>query len=254
MTYLVWLVNVGVQIVINGIRRQTWMEWGAFGPVSIFALLAFVLMTMVSFAAGLLFGDFALSIAVFFVISAVALRGVQMHYPHQKLGLCNAVTLLRAAMVALLAGAVFAPEARSWIVFTLACIAFALDGLDGWIARRSGLTSSFGARFDMEIDALLGAVLASLLLAGGHVGPEILVLGFTRYIFVFMSLFVTKLRADLPESLRRKSICVVQIAALIALLYPLTPVGFLLPISWGAAVLLLWSFGRDTLWLLARGG
>ena len=38
----------------------------------------------------------------------------------------------------------------------------ALDGVDGWLARRSGIASAFGARFDMEIDALLILVLAVL--------------------------------------------------------------------------------------------
>ena len=31
----------------------------------------------------------------------------------------------------------------------------ALDGVDGWIARRIGRTTVFGARFDMEVDAAL---------------------------------------------------------------------------------------------------
>ncbi|MDW3224714.1 MAG: CDP-alcohol phosphatidyltransferase family protein [Paracoccaceae bacterium] len=162
------------------------------------------------------------------------------------------MTLIRAAMIAVLAGAILVPDPKSWILFSIACVAFALDGFDGWFARKSGLTSAFGARFDMEIDALLGAVLASILLAGGHVGLEILVLGFTRYVFVAAGFFEPKLLAVLPESLRRKSVCVVQIAALIVLLCPLTPVWLMHPISWCAALLLLWSFGRDTLWLLAR--
>ncbi|WP_282128964.1 CDP-alcohol phosphatidyltransferase family protein, partial [Roseobacter litoralis] len=171
---------------------------------------------------------------------------------HRSLGMGNGVTLIRAALVAVLAGAVVDAQPATWAVFALACMAFALDGLDGWLARRSGLTSAFGARFDMEIDALLGAVLALILLTDGHVGPEILFLGFTRYAFVVASLFLPKLRAALPDSLRRKTICVIQIAALIALICPLTPLWLMAPLSWGAAGLLLWSFASDTRWLLGR--
>jgi phosphatidylglycerophosphate synthase len=38
----------------------------------------------------------------------------------------------------------------------------ALDGLDGWLARRFGLASAYGARFDMEVDGFLILVLALL--------------------------------------------------------------------------------------------
>jgi multidrug efflux pump subunit AcrA (membrane-fusion protein) len=39
-----------------------------------------------------------------------------------------------------------------------------LDGVDGWLARRHEIASRFGARFDMEVDALL--ILALSVLAG----------------------------------------------------------------------------------------
>ena len=134
----------------------------------------------------------------------------------------------------------------------MAAIAFALDGIDGWLARRAGLTSRFGARFDMETDALLAAVLAVWLLATGTTGPEILILGFMRYLFCAASFFVTALRAELPESYRRKAVCVIQIGALIALLFPMTPEVMAVPVSFFAAILLCWSFAVDINWLLRR--
>lgn len=131
---------------------------------------------------------------------------------------------------------------------------FALDGIDGWLAQRAGLSSTFGARFDMEIDALLGAVLALHLLAGGTVGPAILVLGFSRYAFVIAGFIWPALHGDLPDSMRRKTICVIQIAALIALIFPLTCAVFLTPIALIAAAALLYSFAVDAVFLMRQNG
>ena len=70
-------------------------------------------------------------------------------------GLCNLVTLTRLVLVSALVVPVAralatgpGPSSRSRRV------ALSLDGVDGWLARREGLVSAFGARFDMEVDAL----------------------------------------------------------------------------------------------------
>ena len=196
------------------------------------------------------FGSPLLPVIVFSLISAVCLLGLLHSYPHDVFGACNAVTLIRAALVAVLTGAILAPPAP-WFVFVIAVIALSTDGLDGWLARRSELTSEFGARFDMEADTLLGAVLALILLAHGTVGPTILILGFSRYVFVALGWVWPALRGELSESYRRKTICVVQIAALIALVCPLTPTIALPWIAAGAAALLLYSFAADA-WALIR--
>ncbi len=195
----------------------------------------------------------ALTPLVFFgLVVGILVHGLRQSYPHDVLGLCNIVTLARAAMVAFLAGAVLTPDMNSWLVFAVATLAFALDGLDGCLARRSGLTSRFGARFDMETDAMLGAVLATWLFSSGKTGPEVLVLGFMRYAFFAAGLIIPALQQDLPESFRRKLICVIQIGALVALLFPLTPKLVVLPLSFLAAALLTWSFLIDIKWLLRR--
>ncbi|MEJ6405127.1 CDP-alcohol phosphatidyltransferase family protein [Yoonia sp. 2307UL14-13] len=170
------------------------------------------------------------------------------------LGLCNAVTLARAAMVAFLAGAVVSGIASSWWVFGVALFAFTLDGVDGWLARKAGLASDFGARFDMETDAGLAAIVSLWLWTSGITGPEILVLGFMRYAFVLASLVWTRLQAHLPPSFRRKAICAVQIGTLILLTFPWTPDGLIGPAAVLAALLLSWSFLTDILWLARQTG
>lgn len=182
----------------------------------------------------------------------IAGYGLVQNYEHSRLGLCNTVTLLRAAIVAFVTGAILLPGPSVWVLFGVAVLAFALDGVDGWLARRAGLVSDFGARFDMEVDAGFGAVLSLWLLTSGTTGPEILVLGFMRYAFVAASWIWPTLQAPLPQVFRRKAICVIQIAALIVLIFPLTPQMVAMPIGIIAAVLLCWSFLVDILWLTGR--
>jgi len=224
--------------------------WKVSRATVLFAELAAGLLVPVGVLGFVVFGSPVLPVIVFGLISVICLFGLSHSYPHDALGACNAVTLIRTALVALLTGAIFAPPAP-WLVFGIAVIAFSSDGLDGWLARRSELTSVFGARFDMEADALLGAVLALILSAHGTVGPTILVLGFSRYVFVALGWVWPALRGELSESYRRKTICVVQIAALIALVCPLTPAVTLPWIAASAAALLLYSFAVDA-WTLTR--
>lgn len=180
-------------------------------------------------------------------------------YPHARLGLCNAVTLARLAMACAVAGLIAAPgvladPVTGWAVTGLCALALALDGVDGWAARRSGLASDWGARFDMETDAFLGAVLSVLAWQTGKAGPWVLALGFMRFGWIAAGRVLPWLNGDLPPSLRRKAVCVIQIAALIALVSPaLAP-----PLSTGVAAVAVavlgWSFAVDGLWLWRRRG
>ncbi len=230
----------------NALKART-----ASRPIVVFTRLAAALLVLVGSTAYLAYGTAAVAVVVFCAIGLLCLRGLIHSYPHEVFGACNGVTLVRTALVALLAEAIVSPP-TPWFVFSVALIAFASDGLDGWLARRAGLSSVFGARFDMEADALLGAVLALILLTHGTLGPAILVLGFSRYVFVVAGWIWPALQGQLPESYRRKTICVVQIAALIALLCPLTPAPHLPWIASGAAALLLYSFAID-IWALLHG-
>ena len=170
-------------------------------------------------------------------------------FDHPTLGACNAVTLVRLALTSALLAAVVTPVASGWVVCAVAAISLMLDGMDGWLARREGLTSAFGARFDMETDAALALILAGHVWMAGMTGPEILVLGLTRYVFVLGFLPFPWLSAPLPDRFGRKVVCVVQVAALILLQVPNLPQGLAALIAWPAVAALVWSFGRDTLWL-----
>ena len=170
------------------------------------------------------------------------------------LGPANRVTLARSGLVALLAG--FVPAAGAGVPigwpFALAIGALMLDGLDGAVARRTGSVSAFGARFDMELDALLGLVLALLVWAYDRAGIWVLLLGIPRYAFVVAARAWPPLRRPLAPSQRRRAVCVVQIATLAGALAPWVGPRLAAPACVLAGLVLYASFGADVRELLRR--
>jgi len=202
----------------------------------------------------------ALAFVLYGGIGAVALRGLGAHAPHRRFGAANAVTAARAAIVALLLGVwgdaalmSAAPGAGlRWALAGLAAAAMISDGLDGWLARRTRLASEFGARFDMETDALLVLALALLVVATGQAGGFVLLSGALRYLFVAAGWAVPALAAPLPPSRRRKIICVLQTVLLTVALVPVVPPAVAQPICAAGLVLLLYSFAVDAVGALSR--
>jgi phosphatidylglycerophosphate synthase len=196
-----------------------------------------------------------LALAVMAVTLALCLRALAGAHPHPQLGPANQVTLLRAGIMALTAAALCLPGGLAdrpqlaWGLVALVAAGLALDGVDGWLARRTRLASAFGARFDMEVDAALAAILCLLAILSGKAGLWLIPLGFLRYAWVLAGHRLPWLTRPLPDRLSRKAICVVQIAVLTALLAPpiLAPLSTLLAAT--ALIALLWSFGQDALWL-----
>jgi len=240
--------------MFNNLRKSTASDQDASLMLS-FSLSALPFGLGLLIAAQMLFGvgSWAMAWTLLALLCATTLiiRGMKISYPHSVFGMCNAVTLLRAVLVVMLFGALFDPTKLSaWIVFGLALLALCLDGFDGWLARRSGLMSDFGARFDMETDAALGAVLAVWLLITSTTGPLVLILGFMRYAFVVVGWFIPALRKELAPSFRRKLICVVQIASLVILICPWTPDMAIPLITVLASGALTYSFAVDMAWLM----
>ena len=196
-------------------------------------------------------GPVAAGAALLATVAAVAATAIlaERSYPHPVFGGCNAVTLARGGLVAALLAPLLSGAGAGWPVALVAVLGLSLDGVDGWLARRAGLVSDFGARFDMEVDSALAAVLSLLALVSGATGPAILILGFARYAFVAASLALPWLARPLPPSFARKAICVLQIATLIAIQVPVLPAVAASLLTWAAAAALAWSFGRDILWL-----
>lgn len=194
----------------------------------------------------------AIAVALHGVITALVMR----YWPAQSdFGWANRATLLRASLVAVLLALVpWLDELGNWLwgYTIVALLALVLDGVDGKLARVTGNNTAFGARFDMELDALfiLGLSLAVLVL--GKAGPWVLALGLMRYAFVAASWFWPWLNGSLPESFRRKTVCVWQILTLMVALLPPVPDGFAALTLATALVLLAWSFLVDIRGLYQR--
>lgn len=215
-----------------------------------FVLAALCLGLLLCGLSGVLVGPVFAAVALTAMIFGVSLAAALMRrgYPHRDLGLCNLVTLLRLALTSTLVAALVV-SISGWIVLGIALFALALDGIDGWLARLGGHVSDFGARFDMEVDAALGLVLALLAWSSGAVGAVVLLLGLPRYIFVAASAIWPWMANPLPQRLGRKVVCVIQIMALVILQAPVVNGPLALAILMFASVALVWSFGRDVLWL-----
>ena len=196
----------------------------------------------------------------YLAIAVVIVTRIDRFHPHDRFGAANAVTLSRAVINCLLIGLLVEHQTlfshwgdwADWLFLAAALLSLALDGVDGKLARRQGLSSRFGARFDMEIDALLLMLLAVAAIALGKVGPWVILIGATYYLFMAARALMPWLRADLPESLRRKAVCVLQGGVLIALVTPFVDGIAASALAVIALMALVWSFTLDIAWLAAR--
>lgn len=154
----------------------------------------------------------------------------------------DAITLVRAVLAVVVA--VIGPTGPGLV---LVAIALCLDWVDGQVARRTGTASAFGARFDMETDAFLIAVL-SVYVAPAH-GWWVLAIGAARYLLWLTERLWPWLRRPVPPRHWRKVVAAVQGVTLAVVAADLVPG----PVAEAALVvafaLLAESFGRDVWWL-----
>lgn len=187
-------------------------------------------------------------------------RGINEGYPFSRLGLANRIAFFRLAISSLLFG--FAMEiavaghgpsyAVAWIAAALALAGIALDGVDGWVARRQRMTSGFGARLDMEVDAFHILSLSLLAWLMDKAGVWVLLLGLMRYIFLYAGSAWPGLAAQLQASWRRKAVCVWTGLSLTVMLTPMAGPPASGWIAALALVLLCYSFLVDTVWLMRQ--
>ena len=170
------------------------------------------------------------------------MQGVQV----SVLGAANAVTLTRAVLssgvAALVVGSFFGPD-RVPTMVALATVALVLDAVDGQVARRTGTTSAFGARFDMEVDAFLILVLS--VYVASTTAWWVLIIGLARYLLGAARLVVPWLRGSVPQRFWAKVVAAIQGVVLTVVVADLLP----RPVEVGALavalVLLAESFGRE---------
>ncbi|MDH4414752.1 MAG: CDP-alcohol phosphatidyltransferase family protein [Rhizobium sp.] len=195
-----------------------------------------------------------LSVALIFALVVYALPD----HPHRKFGPANLVTAFRACLVSLTGATVLCFESLAatdlalWTLAGVVLFALALDGVDGYLARSYGHESPLGARFDMEIDALLILVLSFAAALLEKAGLWVLLIGLMRYGFVAAGWLWPKLNGELFPSFRRKLVCVLQISALCLILIPFVIQPYSTLFAAVALLALVYSFTVDVVYLLRR--
>lgn len=214
---------------------------------AVWAAAQVLLLGVVGVTAGLGPLGWAAGLAYGFATWAFLGYGMQRHRT-RSLGPADRVTLARGLMV----GAVTAlvadragQDVPVALVVALAAVALSLDWVDGQVARRTGTSTALGARFDMEVDAFLILVLSAYVAV--HMGPWVLAIGLMRYVFVAASWRFRWMNAPLPGSYARKVVAAVQGIFLVVAASGLLP--FAAVLVGLALASLVWSFGRDVLWL-----
>ena len=180
------------------------------------------------------------------VVGSLLLARALARHGMAGLGPAGRVTLLRAV----LAGGVAALVADSFggpvpvpALGALAAAALLLDGVDGWVARRTSTSSAFGARFDLEVDAFL--ILALSTYAARTLGAWVLLIGLARYAFVAAGWWLAWLRQPAPPRHWCKVVAATQGVVLTVVAAGAAPRSLSLAAVAAASVLLAESFGRE---------
>ncbi len=168
------------------------------------AMIAVTLATVAGLPAWLL------SLCGFTSISLLVYRCRRRWTPGGRFGLANAVTLLR------LCGMLVLPWLAPGQIVYWGAVLFAMDGVDGWIARRAGLAGEFGEFIDKESDAFLTLMLCLLLYRlPESFGPWILLPGLLRYLFVLFVKFAKPPQAKEQRTAKARWILFFMMLALL---------------------------------------
>ncbi len=168
----------------------------------------------------------------------------------------TALTWLRIVLIPVFVAVYYLPDAwlsppaKNWTAMTIFSLAALTDWLDGWLARRWGETSAFGAFLDPVADKLMVAAALIVLVWLGRAETYLAI------IIIGREIAISALREWMAQLGNTNSVAVafigkvktaVQMTAIIALLLwePVLP-GLSTPLLgtlalWVAAILTLWS-------------
>lgn len=194
------------------------------------------------------------SAVTFAGVMATALGAVGGSHPFARFGPANHVTAARAALLAVTAGLAAAPPgaANAWAAAAATLAFAALDGLDGFLARRTRMSSAFGARFDMETDALFILVLSLLVWRHGKAGAWVVTAGVMRYAFAAAGWLLPWMARPLRATRRGKAVAALQIVALGVAAAPIVRASASSAVAAAALAALTWSFAIDIRYLWRR--
>ncbi len=171
-----------------------------------------------------------------------------------RLGWANTLTLLRGGLFAGLTGFLASPRPETglaWLPAGLYTVGVLIDGLDGYIARRSNQVTRLGEILDMSMDGW-GMLMASMVAVQyGQVPVWYLLVGLARYLYLGGLWLRQRLGwpiLELPPSMVRRPFAGLQMGFACVMLWPV----FTPPATYHAAAVFslpfLVSFMRD--WLV----
>jgi len=165
-----------------------------------------------------------------------------------RFGIANSFTLFR--LVVLLILAFYHTELNNWIIALIGLLILIGDGIDGYLARRFQETSEFGEFFDKETDAYFLLLLCIIAVFKQQLWNWVVLLGLLRYLF---ALFLLIYKTDVKKERRSQFGRIIYMLVTSSLLSAFLPVPRLYqPAIIISTVLLLYSFGKDVVWIVSR--
>jgi phosphatidylglycerophosphate synthase len=219
-------------------------------PIGLIAQM--VLLTVLAESAGLGAAGWIVGMACALTLATALARGLARR-PGDRLARASWVTLARATLavgVAALAADSFTHDTPVALLVTLAAVALVLDAVDGWVARRTGMATELGARFDGEVDAFL--ILALSVYVAPECGAWVLAIGAARYLFLAGEWLLPWMRAPLPPRRWRKLVAATQGVVLTVAAAGVLPLALTQALLVAALALLAASMGQCVWWLWRR--
>ncbi len=233
---------------------RTKLQYRPFVELALTLIVGGICLALTAGIAGLGLSHAAKAIGAYAVFGLAVTTALYRAFPVAALGAANRVTLLRAALACLFAGLVgegarvVAELAVPMVVGT--AVFLALDGVDGWLARRRGEESVFGRFLDHETDALFFLVLSILVHQTEKVGPWIITAGLLHYVYLAACLACPRLSADMPPTRRGQAVGLGAVLGLLACLFPDVQAEVATGVSVAVLSALVWSFIVDVFRLL----
>lgn len=160
----------------------------------------------------------------------------------------NQFTLLRVALVPVIAVLLLLDGAARWWAFAVFTVAALSDAVDGWVARRWGGATTWGKLADPAADKLLIVGTLALLALLGEVSWLVVVVVVVREVAVTVQRSgLARRGVVMPASIYGKAKTVSQVIAIMAYLAPAVPRGFA-DASLVIAVLLTLISGAEYVW------
>ena len=136
-------------------------------------------------------------------------------------------------------------------ILLLVIISLILDGADGYLSRHLNQMTLFGKTFDQEVDNFLIFILSFSLIHNYNFSILLICVPLYRYIFLILINQGIISNHELPESLFRKTVCVITILSLAACNY-YNMVESIRSLIYIIIILVSYSFLKDTIYLYRR--